>query len=160
MSSNYKLGPWKFPKDYMIIASVWFEGRDKTVWNEGVNGEHDVEDFWPDRFIVYPNDQNSGPRRPDLASAKSKSDKVKEPTFTVDSVNGSFIPYGGGQKMCPGRFYAKQEALGALAMFLNKFDIELKEKKPIVPDLSYFPMGILPPKGKYPARLRRRKEAA
>ncbi|PQE18726.1 hypothetical protein CJF30_00009709 [Rutstroemia sp. NJR-2017a BBW] len=159
ISSNYKLGPWKFPKDDMIIASVWFEGRDKTVWNEGLNGEHDVEDFWPDRFIVYPNDPNSGPRRPDSASAKSKSDKVKEPTFTVDSVNGAFIPYGGGQKMCPGRFYAKQEALGALAMFLNKFDIELKEKKQIVPDLSYFPMGILPPKGKYPARIRRRKQA-
>ncbi|PQE15500.1 hypothetical protein CJF32_00006861 [Rutstroemia sp. NJR-2017a WRK4] len=159
ISSNYKLGPWKFPKDDMIIASVWFEGRDKTVWNEGPNGEHDVEDFWPDRFIVYPNDPNSGPRRPESASAKSKSDKVKEPTFTVDSVNGAFIPYGGGQKMCPGRFYAKQEALGALAMFLNKFDIELMEEKQIVPDLSYFPMGILPPKGKYPARLRRRKEA-
>jgi hypothetical protein len=158
ISSNYKLGPWKFPKDDMIIASVWFEGRDKTVWNEGANGEHDVEDFWVDRFIVYPNDPNSGPRKPD--SAKSKSDKVKEPTFTVDSVNGAFIPYGGGQKMCPGRFYAKQEALGALAMFLSKFDVELIEKKPIVPDLSYFPMGILPPKGKYPARLRRRMQAA
>ncbi|KAM3066348.1 hypothetical protein ACMFMG_003143 [Clarireedia jacksonii] len=158
ISSNYKLGPWKFPKDDMIIASVWFEGRDKSVWNEGANGEHDVEDFWPDRFIVYPNDPNSGPRKAD--STKSKSAKVKEPTFTTDSVNGSFIPYGGGQKMCPGRFYAKQEALGALAMFLNKFDIELIENKPIIPDLSYFPIGILPPKGKYPARLRRRNQAA
>lgn len=142
----------------MIIASVFFEGRDKTVWNEGANGEHDVEDFWPDRFIVYPNDPYSGPRKPD--ATKSKSTKVKKPTFTADPVNGSFIPYGGGQKMCPGRFYAKQEALGALAMFLSRFDIELIENKPIVPDLSYFPMGILPPKGKYPARLRRRKQFA
>jgi cytochrome P450 len=73
-------------------------------------------------------------------------------------VTGSFIPFGGGQNICPGRFYAKQEALGAMAMFLTMFDIELKEKDKLpLPNMMFFPFGVIPPKGKFPARMRRRK---
>ncbi|KAB8301307.1 hypothetical protein EYC80_003188 [Monilinia laxa] len=154
ISSNFKLGPWKFSKDDMIIMSIWHAGRDKSIWNEGSNGEHDVEDFWPERFIVYPNDPHSGPRKPD--STKQTFEKLAEPKLTTDTVNGSWVPYGGGQKICPGRFYAKQEAIGGMAMFLSKFDIELIGNKPPEPNLSYFALGVLPPKGKYLARLRRR----
>lgn len=154
ISSNFKIGPWKFPRNDMILMSIWFAGRDKSVWNEGVDGEHDVEDFWPERFIVYPNDPHSGPRK--LETSKHVSETITEPKLVTDTVNGSFIPYGGGQKICPGRFFAKQEAIGSMAMFLLKFDIELIGGQSPEPDLSYFALGVLPPKGKYPARLRRR----
>lgn len=163
---TFKMGEWKFPKDRMIIASSWHEQRDRKVWNEGpVNGEfHSVEDFWAERFLVYPNDPNSGPRKPGSV-AKSKPTKAdakadsSQPKFTADSVTGSFIPYGGGAKICPGRFYAKQEALGALALFLTMFDIEWKrdEKDMPQPNMAFFPFGVLPPLGKFPARMRRRR---
>lgn len=156
VNSNFKLGPWKFPKDAMILASIWFAGHDKNVWNEGANGEHDIESFWPERFIVYPNDPHSGPRKPD--SSKHASEKIAKPKVITDTVNGSWVPYGGGQQICPGRFYAKQEAIGAMAMFLSKFDVELTGNKDLKPDFAYFSLGILPPKGKIPAKLRRRSE--
>jgi cytochrome P450 len=144
----------------------WHEQRDKNVWNEGpVNGQvHDVEDFWAERFLVYPNDPSSGPRKSNTMSIpktqKHNSSAGNEPKFTTESVTGSFIPYGGGQKMCPGRFYAKQQALGAMALFLAMFDIELKEKDKLpLPNMNFFAFGVIPPNGKIPARIRRRKLA-
>ncbi len=161
---NFKIGSWIFPKDQMILASSWHEQRDKTIWNEGpVNGVvHDVEEFWPERFLVYPNDPSTGPRRPD-AKTKSKArggEKVIEddkPIFTIESVQGSFVPYGGGLKMCPGRFFAKQEIILSTAMFLTMFDIELEKNDLPEPNLAYFPFGVVPPLGKYKARMRRRQ---
>ncbi|TGO45475.1 hypothetical protein BOTNAR_0663g00030 [Botryotinia narcissicola] len=154
VSSNFKLGPWRFPKEAMILASIWFAGHDKNVWNEGPNGEHEVDSFWPERFILYPNNPYSGPRKSD--SGKHPSEKITKPKLTTDTVSGSWIPYGGGQQICPGRFYAKQESIGSIAKFMSKFDIELTGNKKPEPDFKYFSLGVLPPKGKFPARLRRR----
>ncbi|KAI7124653.1 hypothetical protein KC343_g17159, partial [Hortaea werneckii] len=39
--------------------------------------------------------------------------------------NGKFFPFGGGKTICPGRVFAKQEAVGALAMVLLKLDFEV-----------------------------------
>jgi len=162
---DFKIGPWKFPRGQMIIASSWHEHRDKNVWNEGPsNGvSHPVEEFWAERFLVYPNDPNSGPRRPDSKmkakiriSEKSES-SVDKHIFTIDPVQGSYVPYGGGLKMCPGRFYAKQEIFMSTAMFLTFFDIEMEKTDFPQPNLAYFPYGVVPPLGKFPAKMRRRK---
>ncbi len=166
---NFKIGPWRFPKNQMIVTSAWHEQRNKDIWNEGpVNGEfHSVDEFWGERFLVDPNNPESGPRKPGTA-AKSRAtvrDRERDgkdnnkPVFTTDPVTGSFFPYGGGQKICPGRFYAKQEAMGAMGLFLSMFDIEL-ERDPKAfpqPNMGYFPFGVLPPLGAFPARLRRRR---
>lgn len=111
---NFKIGPWKLPKGQMITASTWHEHRDRKVWNEGpVKGEiHSVEDFWADRFLIDPKDLSTGPRRPDsdMTQKSIESDEKisgDKPVFTTTTVNGSFIPYGGGEHLCPGRFYAK-----------------------------------------------------
>ncbi|XMA15626.1 hypothetical protein WAI453_008417 [Rhynchosporium graminicola] len=160
---NFKVGDWKLPKGDMIIASSWHEQRDKAVWNEGpVNGEfHSVEDFWAERFLVYPNDPNSGPAKPGRDTKPKPKLAVKDsdnvPKYTTDFVTGSYIPYGGGQKICPGRFYAKQEAIGAMSLILSMFDIELKNNDLPQPDMDYFPYGVVPPLGPFPARMRRRK---
>ncbi|KAH8896784.1 cytochrome P450 [Thozetella sp. PMI_491] len=37
---------------------------------------------------------------------------------------GDFFPYGGGSIMCPGRFFAKQEILAAVAIIITSFDIK------------------------------------
>lgn len=166
---NFKIGAWDFPRDQMILASSWHEHRDKDVWNEGpVKGiMHPVEEFWAERFLVYPDDPSSGPRKPDSKSKANVrfSDNEKnypkveggnEPVFTVDPMQGSFMPYGGGMKMCPGRFYAKQEIMVATAMFLTMFDIELEKKELPQPDMTYYPFGVVPPLGKFPASMRRR----
>jgi cytochrome P450 len=157
---NFKIGDWKFPKGDMIIASSWHEGRDRNVWNEGSVGDnfHSVEDFWADRFIVYPHDPNSGPGKAAPGGKKPRPAKSGgEPYFTTDPVLGSFIPYGGGQKICPGRFFAKQEAMASVALFLRAFDIELTNKDLPQPNMLFFPFGVVQPKGDFSARIRRRR---
>lgn len=37
---------------------------------------------------------------------------------------GMFFPYGGGDAICPGRYYAKAEILAAVALFIFTFEIE------------------------------------
>lgn len=38
---------------------------------------------------------------------------------------GNYFPYGGGKATCPGRYYAKQEILSAVALLLVSFDFEV-----------------------------------
>jgi hypothetical protein len=38
--------------------------------------------------------------------------------------SGNYFPYGGGTAACPGRYYAKQEILAAVALVIAKFDFE------------------------------------
>jgi len=151
--------------------STWHEARDRNIWNEGHNADfHSVDDFWEDRFLVRAGDSNSGPgkRKTSPSSSAENSSSLDEKIiktaspaveFTTDSVVGSFIPFGGGKKICPGRTYAKQEAIGALALLLGTFDFKLVTESDELPqpDMKFFSLGILPPKGSFPARMRRRR---
>ena len=73
---------------------------------------------------------------------------------------------GGGRTICPGRVFAKQEGLGALAMVLLRFEFEIlgfvdKDRKAI----DHFPgfanqypgSGALTPGGDIKVRMRRRE---
>ncbi|GKT50487.1 cholesterol 7-alpha-monooxygenase [Colletotrichum spaethianum] len=50
--------------------------------------------------------------------------KAKE--FSMAGRPSSFFPYGGGVSMCPGRLFAKQEIILAVAMIVSRFDIEFE----------------------------------
>lgn len=57
-------------------------------------------------------------------ASKEQRTRVKEgkgvidrpPYFSLDGLNGSWIPYGGGFRACPGRHFAKREILMTLAV--------------------------------------------
>ncbi|PMD32989.1 cytochrome P450 [Hyaloscypha variabilis F] len=134
---DLKIGDYIFPKDKVILVSGWHEQRDRSIWNEGpVNGTfHSVEEFWAERFIVHPENPFSGPRKPSSPPVSTRAKKVKEGEeqksyYTTKPVEGSYVPYGVGLKICKGRFYAKQEALGSLALFLMMFDVEFVHAGP------------------------------
>ena len=165
---GFQLGPWKFGRGELIMASSWHEARNRETWNEmGRLGErHDVEEFWAERFVSYSDDPTSGPKKVDAAKVRGgeEAEKVagagKEEVklrFTPEKVTGQFIPYGGGENICPGRFYAKQEALAGMALFLSKFEIEVDEQAVVEPNMDQFGFGVMAPKGKIAARMRRRK---
>ncbi|KAM0081036.1 hypothetical protein ACKRZS_006802 [Fusarium odoratissimum] len=165
---NLKFGKWQFKKGVGMLSSSWVGGHDPDFWNTGhvqPGGveEHPVESFWAERFLVYENDPASGPVRP-IASAekpaKRTSEDDRKARSTIDGTQGYWYPYGGGTKMCPGRFFAKQELIAAVAVALHAFDIELVDPEAaskVRPNMDYFPFGTIPPKGKVAARIRRRK---
>ena len=73
-----------------------------------MNGEfYSVEDFWAERFIVYPNNSLTDGGTECLPSSEKEEEwrgKSDEPYYTTKPVEGSYFPYGGGPKICKGSF--------------------------------------------------------
>ena len=98
-------------KDTQLICSTWLGQRDPApgLWtNDSDSGQQqpDVNTFCPERFL----------------QPESDSGKL---VFTTSGKVGSFFPFGGGRPMCPGRNFAKQEILGAVAVLVTALDWEL-----------------------------------
>ena len=161
------IGGWRFPQNATVVMLSSSAHMDRTVWNAGHDSSHPVEEFWSERFLIYPDDPGSGPSKmaSDIAVAAETADARKsepgEPRFSLEGVEGSWMPYGGGMNRCPGRHLAKQEILLTVAVFLSIFDIDLYGTDPsaLTMDMKYYGLGTLPPKGKAPFRIRRRSLA-
>lgn len=171
VSANQKIGAWTIPeKDAMIIGVPWFAHHDTTFWNQGQSipsaekYEHSVDSFWVERFLQYPDDPTSGPILPTTNSTnpkkvlpKTHADDLKATVVTGPEIQGHFFPYGGGIRMCPGRFFAKQSLMAAIAVAMNEFEFEFgPDAVNAKPDVKFFPIGNLSPDRKIPGRIRRR----
>jgi cytochrome P450 len=111
------------------------------TWTDA-NGSHPVDTFWPGRFLKYPS--NDGP-----------------PEFSMAGKESSWLPFGSGANLCPGRQFAKIHCVVTLAMMVDSFDCDiLSGSKALKPDLRKFGMGVLGPTGKVAARLRQRETEA
>lgn len=86
-----------------VFAPSWLGHHDAAAWS----GKIHSEEFYAERFL-------------------SRDSETGQEMFTMSGTTGKFFPWGGGKTICPGRVFAKQEALGALAMVLLKFDFEVK----------------------------------
>ena len=158
--ADVTIGQWNFPKHSLISISSQVAHMDEQVWSTGHGSLHPLNEFWAERFLVYPYDPSSGPsikKSQDVPFHAIKKE-VEEPRFSLSGVASSWIPYGGGQKMCPGRHFAKQEILLTFAMLCSAFDIELLTKSQTgpQPDQRFYGLGTLPPRGVTPFRIRRR----
>ena len=87
-----------------VFAPCWLGQHDPIAWS---GGEAPPERFYAERFLT------TSPSGPAVQM------------FTMSSTTGKFFPFGGGKTICPGRVFAKQEALGALAMVLLKFEFQV-----------------------------------
>ncbi|MCJ1391521.1 hypothetical protein MMC18_004385 [Xylographa bjoerkii] len=163
---NFGLGEWELPPQTVIALSSRAGAMNPNVWNVGTpENPHPLHAFWADRFLIYANDPTSGPQRKEGSKSYHggpvPAEKALEPDprFSMDGVAGGWIPYGGGQRMCPGRHFAKQEIIGTFAVLFTHYEIELRVPKEEVPDcdMRFFPFGGLPPTKRIPFRIRRRK---
>lgn len=66
------------------------------------------------------------------------------------------LPFGGGQSMCPGRSFARNEVKIVVATLLSCFDVELCSAEVPGPVLSRVGLGVPPPVKDVPLRIRRR----
>ncbi|KUJ19330.1 cytochrome P450 [Mollisia scopiformis] len=105
---DVSLGKWWFPKGNIGLVNSGISHMDKSFWNTK-RGAYPVQSFWADRFLRDSSDPTSGPMNPDLENDASSSRNVGggESSFSLDSLEGSWIPFGGGHAICPGRFLAK-----------------------------------------------------
>ncbi|KAK1758041.1 cytochrome P450 [Echria macrotheca] len=142
------LGGYKLPKHALIQAPTWLAHSNEKVWSaEG----HPASEFWAYRHVRYSNTDSDG---------KGKAE------FVMSAGPNDFFPYGGGISMCPGRHFAKQEIMAALAIMVTTFDIEMiewvtmdgksKSDRPPRDDLTHSGSAALPPDRDMKVRWRRR----
>lgn len=153
-------GGWSFKQHETLSMSTRTELMNPTVWNAGDAARpHPLDHFWAERFIVYPNDPRSGPLKEPKRRLKSADSKgsTEEGYFSLDGTTWNWVPFGGGRQLCPGRHFAKREILLTSAIILSAFEIELTIDKLPGPDEGVYGFGTMPPKGKAPCRIRRRR---
>lgn len=109
----------------------------------------DAERFLIDSDSLAIDDQDSG-------------DSIEGRKFSMAGLAGLWLPFGGGDRMCPGRHYAKTEMMGTLALLFTKFDVELlmADTSEVKPNLGFAPFGSLPPTRELPFRMRRKVSRA
>ncbi|GME61257.1 nacht and ankyrin domain protein [Neofusicoccum parvum] len=161
------VGDWSIPKKSAVLVSTTPAHLDPDAWNTGRDGRHPVDAFWADRFLVHPGDaERTGPlrRSSEAGAARRRCDSVvgdddsNEPVFSADNISGSWFPYGGGVRMCPGRQFAKREVLLTLALMASLFDVEVgADAAALQMSWADFGLGTQRPTGRLPFRIRRRR---
>lgn len=105
-----------------------------------------LEEFWAYRFLE-PSDGNEDFTAPPRDAAR----------FSLHGLEGCWLPFGGGQRMCPGRHFAKNEILGTFALLFTRYDLQLidsNQAKVVKPDHRRVLLVGLPPSSKVSVRLR------
>ena len=132
-------------KGNTIMAPSWLGHRDPRAWNN-LNPDHPpVDVFYAERFL------------------RQEGDKV---VCSTAGLSGKYFPYGGGAHICPGRIFAKQEILAAVAMVLLTFDFEFvawvdpisKDEKESFPGTrkGYVGNGVMAADGDMRVKVKRR----
>lgn len=183
-----QINEWRFPRKSVIIAPVGPAHRDPNFWNTK-NGAEPLDKFWADRFLIYPNDAQGGPRKPKTTTTTplrpsftnnntlpldnnnpdnnntTNTNAKPIPKFVSSGLANSYMPFGVGERVCPGRFFAKREVLGFCVAMVNEFDLEMQwqdGKGNGTEDLrrmdpAYFGLGTQRPLRKFGFRIRRRR---
>lgn len=108
---------WIIPRQKVIVTPTTVAHMDSEAWNTGFNNAHPVDEFWVGRFLKYPSESADN-------TAQGHNTKPS-PIFSTKGLEGSWIPYGGGPRQCPGRHFAKRQILLTTALMVSSFDCEI-----------------------------------
>ncbi|MCJ1420221.1 hypothetical protein MMC32_006578 [Xylographa parallela] len=164
------INTWRFPKEKVVLVATEPAHTDGTFWNTK-GGRYPVNQFWSDRFLIYPNDPQSGPHTQKIVSTCSQTDqdddqtpttrgikKRVNPEYSIAGTEGMWIPYGGGTRACPGRFFSKHVMIATCAMMVTMFDMQiLAEDKALKVNPLFYGFGGQHPIGKVPFKIRKKK---
>lgn len=77
-----------------------------------------------------------------LVPSNPEKEKSGDYSFSSEADRGKHWPWGGGKTMCPGRLFAKQEVLAAVALVLLSFDVKpVDERAYKIPGFAPSPPG-------------------
>jgi len=171
---DLRVSEWVCPKNSTILVATHPAHMDHNVWNTGSNNAHPVDQFWAERFLVYPNDPRSGPytkestvaeevrdaREAEEGPPDARSHDSSGPQCIISGAAGHWFPYGGGPRICPGRHFAKRAILTATSIMVSIFDIQIIASEAAMEmDNSCYGLGMQRPVGKIRYRIRKRRGA-
>ncbi|KAI1178072.1 cytochrome P450 [Nemania sp. FL0916] len=106
-------------KGALVQVCSRIEHYAEDVW--GVEG-HPASEFWAYRHVKDVDTvQQLGHK---VSAAETGVKTLKNRQFVMKGRPSSFLPFGGGYIMCPGRQFAKQEILLSIAILVLKFDAQ------------------------------------
>lgn len=106
LTSDTILDGYLLKKDDLIMAPSSMSQHDSTFWEEEQGPSANT--WYAERFLKH-------------------NPTTEKDEFSSSWTSGKFFPFGGGGYVCPGRVFAKQEILLALAAFFLQFDVKFVE---------------------------------
>ncbi|KAI1205125.1 cytochrome P450 [Annulohypoxylon truncatum] len=158
---DIKVAGYSIPKDSYLVMFSRSLAFDEQSWVQAGRAiRKPLREFDAERFLVDPDWRRPGfanETNAEKAHGKESTANSSERRFSMDGLLGVWIPYGGDDHICPGRYFAKHEILLAFAVLLTKFDIELTipNMRDVPLDMKFAPFGALPPACESPFRFRR-----
>ena len=141
-----RLGSYDIPVGTTILVSPYVLHRDQRWWGP------EAENFQPERWLskIDPKFDSTD----DVSGGKP----LGMAALTGMGVNGAYIPFGAGQRVCIGTGFAMMEAVLVLAAILQKFELKKlpgwKGRFPVAePKITLRPQQV-----KVLLRARRKKE--
>ena len=146
-----RVNEWRIPKDSLVVVPAGLAHHDPDFWNTR-DGENPLHEFWADRFLLYPDDPSSGPKKPVCrvtdAGNSCRNEKREDeiypaagsptPKFVTHGLADSYMPYGVGERTCPGWRFARREIVAFTALVVKNFDIEILGGKEIFEQTEVF----------------------
>ena len=140
LTTDIEIGGCSLRKGNFVMAPSYLAHMDASVWKS--HGGHGPHNFWPKRFC---------------GTSQTEDDDQISFNPEVALKPESFLPYGGGNAICPGRFFSKLQILTAVATIVLMLDLEVKNyieadngaetDRPPKPDQRYAGGGVMPPDG-------------
>jgi hypothetical protein len=88
------VGNTTVPQRSLLLMNTWLAHSDESTWNTQ-NGRWPFDVYWPQRFLIYPSDPLSGPCKRPAGSSEPSEQSNKVPKFSMEGLQGAWIPYGG-----------------------------------------------------------------
>ncbi|KAI1128000.1 cytochrome P450 [Nemania abortiva] len=137
---DLNIAGYEIPRGDVVLMPTDAMHFNKELWaRAGKPADKPITKFDPDRFLEP---SETGPK------------------FSTDKLAGLWIPYGGGDRMCPGRHLVKLEMLSFYAYMFSKYEIQADEgdMKKVGPNRHYVSFGVLPPDRTVRFKIRKRVE--
>lgn len=138
---DLKVGGCRVPRgDVVLMPTDWMHFNREAWIRAGRPVDKPLNQFDAERFLV-PSEKGG-------------------PVFSTDGLAGLWVPYGGGDRMCPGRHLVKLEMLTIYAYLFTRYEIEVDEADMDItmvrPNMGYVSFGALPPNRAVRFRIKRK----
>lgn len=107
---DMNIGHCVIPRQKVTVTPTTVAHMDSEAWSTGSRNDL-IDQFWHGRFLK---DTSKN-----ALSGTDSHESSASPTFSTKELEGSWIPYGGGPRQCPGRHFAKRRILLTTALMVT-----------------------------------------
>lgn len=160
-TADFNFGDYTAPKALPMLLFSQVSAFNRDAWAVRPRAlSHPLEQFWAERFLVEAGEEDEYQIHSKAAEKGMSGPNSERPMhFSLDGLEGCWLRFGGGQRICPGHHFAKTEILGAFVVLLSKFEWQLANAelaRAVKPDTWRVPFRTMPLSSTVPVRFRQK----